>query len=877
MSLFQYIASVVKQWGKVASDPSGYSLHLYLCLFLFLVFPPSSLHPQSNPINQTPVVAEEQDYAFALGLYRDGVYQMAEEQFGKFLERHPKSVKRGDALFLRSESRFYEGKYDSAIEGYTQYIHDYPQSKLVCDSWFRIGGSYSRLKKPTESIAAYKSVLDTYVDSDLAGESAYWIGEDYLQLGDQQNAIKYYTLAYENFPKNRLRDYAAYSIGWTYQKSEEYSRAADWYGRFLKEFPESSLAPSAKVRVGECYYYARDYQKAIDVLSNALPTIAPQDDRGQADYLIAEACYQLGRYPEAQRRYDAFLKEYPGHKLERDVVYALGWTYLKQSKYPEAIQTFDRDVTGNDALSFAALYRRSVAERLSGNRQKSIASLNDMVAKDPKGEFTDNASFDLGLMAYDSKDIPEAEKHFTRILTDFPRSDVLADSYMMLGECLLSKGDFKAARDDFAKAAADSTASFDTKLNSGYQVAWCLYKSGSLREASDKFADFIKTYPIHPKSQIARFWQAEAEYQLGNYQSALKGYQGTVASGTEQKREDAMYGVGWSYFKLLNYPKAVEAFEALVAAFPKGKFSFDAHLRIADAYFQMKDYSRAEGSYRVTMRLFADNPGADYAGYQLGQAMFRQQAYGEAYKQFESMIKAYPKSDLADDAQFALGWIDFQRKEYGDAIVEFRKLISAYPTSELVPRAQYSTGDAYYNLKKYEEAIGAYREVISRYPNSGYVADAFSGIQYCYSAEGKPKEAVAELDKFERENPGTTIGEDIELKKGDVLYGQGDYAGAEKVYRAFVAKFPKSKNVATARYWLAKSLRSQDRLADAASILEQSMASTTNSPKIASLSLYELAGIYSAQKKYDKAFEVLSRIERDFSDSEVYPDALYAK
>ncbi len=868
MSLFSK-----RKMSENIRKPTVLFLYLYLCIG----FPVSPLFGQTNPVKQTPIVAEEQDYAFALGLYRDGVYQMAEEQFGKFLVQYPKSLRRTDALYLRSESRFYQGKYDSAIEGYTQFIHDYPQSKLVCEAWFRIGGSYLKLKKPTESIAAYKTILDRFGDNDLAGEAAYWIGEAQLQLADYTNAIKYYSLAYENYPKNRLRDYAAYSIGWTYQKQQEYAKAADWYSRFLKEFPESNLSASAKVRIGECYYFAKEYQKAIDVLGQSRATIQQNDERGQADYLIGEAYYQLGSFPEAQKRYEAFLKEYSDHSLRREVAYSLGWTYLKQNKYTDAAQAFDRNTKGTDALAFASLYRRSVAEKLAGDRLKATATLNDLITRDPKGEFTDNALFDLGVMAYDGKKTADGKSDFLRVATDFPQSDVLADSYMMLGECFISESNFKEARPWFEKASAAPNASFDTKLTSSYQTAWCLYKTNSLREAANKFADFIKTYPIHPKSQMAQFWKAEAEYQLGNYESALTGYKLTVASGSQEKREDAMYGIGWSYFKQQNFSNAINAFEAFIAAYPKGKLSYDAHVRIGDAYFQLKEYTRAEGSYRVVVRLFPDNPALDYASYQLGQSIFRQQAYGDAYKQFESLIKTFPKSDLADDAQFALGWIDFQRKEYGDAITEFQKLITTYPNSELVPRAMYSTGDAYYNMKKYAEATKAYRDVISRYSKSSYVADALSGIQYCLTAEGKSKEAVSELDNFIKENPGTTIGEDILLKKGEVLYGQGDYEGAEKVYRQFGEKFPNSKNLSSSRYWIAKSLRAQDKLNEAAKTLQLAAATSNAPPKIVALSLYELADIYTAQKKYDLAFETLSRIEKEFSDSEVYPDALYAK
>lgn len=856
----------------MAKNIRKYWSALALLGFFFFVSPVSG---QTNPVDHSPTLAEEQDYAFALGLYKDGVYQIAEEQFGRFLKRYPESVRKMDALFLQNECRFYQGKFDASVQGFAEFVQDYPNSKLIPDAEFRLGDSYLKEKKPNDAIVAYKVVLDRFGDNDLAGEAAYWIGEVNLQLQDFENAVKYYSLAYENYPKNRLRDYALYSIGWTFQKKGDFAKAAESYGRFLKEFPQSSLASSAKVRIGECYYYARDYKKAIEALAQSRSTITQNDERGQADYLIAEARYQLGDYAGAEKGYDAFLNEYGDHRLRREVVFDLGWALLKQNKNADAARTFVLDTVGTDDLASASLYRYASAQKLAGSKSMALSSLKSLISRDPTGDYTDNAWFDLGVAAFESKNIVEAKDDFTRVTTGFLQSDVLPDSYMMVGGCLLAQVNFAEARGWYERALASPNASFEVKLNSSYQIAWCKYKTGILRESVEGFADFIKAYPQHPKAADARFWMAEAQYQLGDFDSALAGYKQTVASGSPERREQALYGIGWSYFKQRNHQKAIESFEQLIASYPNGSMSFDARLRIGDAYFELKDYTRAEGTYRVVMRLFPMSPGVDYAYYQLGQAVFRQEAYSDAYKQFELLIKTFPKSDLADDAQYALGWINFQRKEFEEAIGEFQKLVSTYPTSELVPRALYSTGDSYYNLKKYSEAIRSYRELVSRYPNSGYVADALNGEQYCLTAQGKQKEAVGVMDNYLKAHPNSAIGEDLVLKKGEISFGQGDYSGAEKQYRQFVSEYPKSKSVATAWYWIAKCQRSEGRPQDAVMTLEQAVKTDNASQETVARSLFELGDIYSDQKQYDRAFASYTRIGKEFKDSEVYPEALY--
>ena len=77
-------------------------------LFLFLIFAGGigqRVISQNLPVPNASI-AEEQDYAFAHGLYRDGLFQIAAEQFQRFAEKHPQSVRVQDAQFLKADCLF---------------------------------------------------------------------------------------------------------------------------------------------------------------------------------------------------------------------------------------------------------------------------------------------------------------------------------------------------------------------------------------------------------------------------------------------------------------------------------------------------------------------------------------------------------------------------------------------------------------------------------------------------------------------------------------------------------------------------------------------------------------------------------------------------
>jgi len=832
-----------------------------------------SASAQEVSLLQAPTVAEEQDYAFAYGLYRDSLFQLAGQQFQTFVTKYPNSLKRQDAVFLGAECLFQSSQFQNAVTKYNEFIQQYPTSRLVPEAYLKLGQSHIRLKKTSEAITAFKMVLENYSESEKAGEAAYWIGEASLRNDDTQNALKYYTLAYENFPKNILRDYAIYSIAWTYQKRTEYARAADWYGRLISEFPQSTLTPGAYVHIGECFYYAKEYRRAIDVLTKSRLDIHDEEELGNADYLIAEAFYKIGDNESAQKRYKQFLVDHSQHKLAPEVSYVLGWSYLNQKDYPKADEIFRSLAERSDELGYVSLYRRSVVERMMGKTDKALQTLNEVLKRELQGEWSDNALFDIGMVYFEENNISEAKSYFQRLITEFPKSDVLADGYRMLGECFLTENNFKDAQSWFEKAMALPTASFDVKVEAGFQSALCIFKLKEFKDAAAKFSAFAQQYPKHPKSSEAKFYQAEAEYRLGNFSESTRLYRASAEGSGTIKKEESLYGAAWSFYKQGAFQQAIESFEQLLVGYPKGKFAFDARVRLGDAYFFLKEYKKAIGSYRTLIRLYSDSASIDYAYYQLGQSCVLDGNNTEAMKAFDGLIKALPQSALADDAQFAKGWVNFQRKDYGEAIKEFQDLIKKYPHSELVPRAYYSLGDSYYNLQQFVAAEKSYREVLKQFPKSNYVADATTGIQYCYIAQGKDADAVEVIDDFIKENPTSVVLEDLQLKKGELLFNKKKYADAAKVYSRFAEKNPNSKLLPSALYSLAKCYRGEGNLGEAALTFEKAANIPDASEKVVGESFFEAAEIYNSQHKIEKAIFVLRQVQEKVKDPEIIAEA----
>ncbi|MDE3058941.1 MAG: tetratricopeptide repeat protein, partial [Bacteroidota bacterium] len=162
----------------------SYTVVFFLLISELLVSPVFAQIPSLTGQATASDVQEEQDYAFGYGLYKDKLYQLAYDQFQKFLSNYPNSLKRPDAMFLSGECRFSAGDYADAIPIYKTFTLEFPRHKLYSDALFRIGDSYFRQKKYTEAIPFYDKVLEKFPEKETAGEAAYWEGEAYLKTGD---------------------------------------------------------------------------------------------------------------------------------------------------------------------------------------------------------------------------------------------------------------------------------------------------------------------------------------------------------------------------------------------------------------------------------------------------------------------------------------------------------------------------------------------------------------------------------------------------------------------------------------------------------------------------------------------------------------------
>lgn len=773
-------------------------LYRYLLVFCTL-----SLVAQEKPQVLQLNVAEEQDYHTAIGFFRDSLYHFALQEFESFLQKYPRSIHREEVAFLRVECLFHTQRYGEALREYDVFLRTYSTSPYTARAYFRKGEVLLSQKKYSAAVDAFKTVLEKFPDSEYVGEAAYWVGESYLGDKNYTDALKYFHFSYEQGANHRVFDYALFSLGWTYQQLGNYARAAAWYDSVLVLSPTSRLVGKACIQRAECYAQLRQYENALKALQQCSSNISETDERALVDLYIAEYLYQLERYAEARTKYEEFLAKYPMHQRIPEVHYSIGWTYLKQARYRDAIQVFSRVAEGNSDYSLAALFQVGKTYQLAGVSDSALQKYNELIKIPQQNQWKERAFLEAGILTYEKRQYRTALQYFQPILSIQPPSLYRTDALRWIGECYLSEQRPAEAIPYFTSVVEDTTARSELRSIALFQRGRSYFILQQYGRAVTDFKLFLSNSPKHELANEALWLIAEAEYKGAKYASALQYYQQLAGSDNKQYREKAYYGLGWTYFKQSNYSKAIEVFEKLIAEFSKGTYVLDARLRIADAYYAQKEYKRAVLSYRTVIRMFPESTAVVYAQYQLGQSLYRLQDYAEAYKAFEGLLKQYPKSQYADDALYVMGFINMQRREYNDAIKDFQTLIQKYPTSDILPKALYSLGDCYYNMKNYSAARRTYEEIMQRYPTSEYIPDVLVALYYSYVAEKNDSGIFTVIEEYLTHYSDAAPAERVWMKKAELYELQKNYRKAIEEYSAFLQRYPNSKFIAEVYFQMA--------------------------------------------------------------------------
>ena len=77
----------------------------------------------------------DSDLKFGLELFKNKMYDLAEEQFTKFLQQYPASSSAGQARYYLAMAQFDQNKFSNAAANFQTFAVQYPNDPLAPTAW----------------------------------------------------------------------------------------------------------------------------------------------------------------------------------------------------------------------------------------------------------------------------------------------------------------------------------------------------------------------------------------------------------------------------------------------------------------------------------------------------------------------------------------------------------------------------------------------------------------------------------------------------------------------------------------------------------------------------------------------------------------------
>jgi TolA-binding protein len=829
----------------------------YPQLFFFLVFTSTVVLGQQSDID----VNVFNEYNHAVKLFNSKAYAAAQKTFSEV------STKLKDNTNLKAEADYYDAicairlNQTDADKKVVAFVEKYPNSTKKDKAYFLVGNYYFANKRASYALKWFTKVNAKVLSEDNKKELDFKMGYAFLTTQNLKRARSRF-LKLINDPK--YGNDSRYYYGYIAYKQEDYEEA---------ETTLSELADQEAYKSEVTYYLldisfkAGKFERCIEVGLKLLEKAKPKE-RSEIAKIVGESYFNLKEYQKAI----PYLEEYRGKKgkWSNTDYYQLGFAYYKQNDFEKAVSNFNRIIDEQNNVSQNAYYNLGECYMYLEKKTEALNAFKNASEMDFNLKVKEDAALNYAKLSYEEGN---PYKSVALVLQDFLKAYPKSPSYEEINGLVVTsylyQQDYVGALEYLSKnkSAQNRDLTYEVSYYRGVQ----LFTEKKLKEAIPFLIAGAKCKdPLLSSKSL--YWKAEANYQLGNYQNALEDFLAFKKDSDAKQAEEfgqIDYNIGYSYFKLKEYPKAARAFQTFITTENEDVvMNDDAIIRKGDSEYATKNYNKAIASYKKVIDAYGS--GADYAQYQSAMSYGFLKNNTQKVAQLHKLIKDFETSSLRDDAYFQLGNTYAIEKDNQNAHASYEKLTQEFPRSSFNPNTMLRNGLLYFNDNENEKALAIFKKIVEKYPNSAEARQAVDNAKNVYVELGTVDEyavwvktvSIVEVTDAELDN---TMYESAENK-----FLEEKTAAAISGYQKYLKSFPNGIHALKANFYLAQLLTKTDQKEEAIPnyqyVVDQAQSEYSEE------ALNKLSQILLEKEDWTNAIPLLARleIEANFPQNVIY-------
>lgn len=698
----------------------------------------------------------------------------------------------------------YELRDPKSIDLLRAFLEEYPDTPHANRIYALIASTYFFEGKYDDALAMFNSARLDLLGSEERDDMTYRLATCYLKTGNVKEAAVWFETL-----RSTSQKYAAdcsYYISYIRYTQQRYDEALSGFLPLQEDAKYKALVP---YYIAEIYLIKKNYDKAEIVAQNYLSAYPNQTYTAEMYRVLGTAEYHFGKYHEAMKSFEDYLKSNPESEDRRDALYMLGMSCYQCGVYTKVPTILGEVTIANDALSQNAYLHMGLAYLQLADKTKARMAFEQAAASSADMKIKEQAAYNYALCIHETSysAFGESVTVFEKFLNEFPNS-VYADKVSnYLVEVYMNTRSYDAALKSIERITHPSKAILEAKQKILFQLGTQSFANAQFEQAIGYFSQSVTLgqYNLQTKAD-ALYWLGESYYRLNRMQEAARNFN-EYLSLTQQRNTEmfalAYYNLGYIAFHQKEYASAESRFRNF-AQLEKGENPTalaDAYNRIGDCNLHVRRFDEAKQYYTKAENL--GTPAGDYSFYQLALVAGLQKDYNGKVSLLDRLASKYPNSPYAVNALYEKGRSYVQSNNSSQAIAAFRELLNKYPESPVTRKAAAEIGLLYYQNDDYDRAIQAYKHVVNKYPGSEEARLAMRDLKSIYVDANRVDEFAALAAQMPGEIRFEVSEQDsLTYIAAEKIYMKGEAAPAKTSFTRYLQSFPNGAFSLNAHYYL---------------------------------------------------------------------------
>jgi len=819
-------------------------------------------------------------YNTAVGLHNSGAYDLAADEWIKFLDNYKTDPRLDRAQHYLGVCFSKQNQHEKALEAFEAVVTGFPEFDLLADTYLNLGltqYNIARSGKPAMYDAAAKTfntLATKYPQGKHVADAIFYEGECLYNRGKKQPAAEKYRQVVQQHADHAVAAQAMFALGVTEADLGQHKAALAIYNDFLAKFPDDALVAEAKMWRGESLYALKQYKEAAD----AYAASSASQGFAMADYATvrqADALSAAKQYAQAAALYASVPARFPQSQYTGLCNLEAGKKYYAAGDFPKAEELLVKviEAGGKSAPEAAHWTARSLLKQKKPS--EALAVVEKILPAASDGARAASLLMDQADAIYE---IPnrrgEAIALYAALAAKHPDDPLAPQALYMAAFSAMNQGDYKAAL-THADAFAAVHANHELAVGVKHVMAESSLLLSDYAKAEELYGQLLAEAPGDRDAEIWKVHRGTAMYLQKKYRETIAALGPAVSEiGAAELLAEAHYRIGRSQVALKQFDAAVKPLEASLAADPKWKLADDTHIVLAYAYQQTKNLAEAKKNAKQVIDAFPDSKLLAMAHYRLAECCRLSNDLPTAVAEYRLVIEKWPESPLLPQTLFGLGWAQLGQDDYAAAEESFSTLLERFPDGKLISRARYGRGMARRQLKKYAPAAEDLQAMLSADPAAAEHSRARHILGLCQKGLDQFDQAIATFEVLLKEDENYAEAVDVYFELGWAQKLSKKEADAAKTFALLAEKFPDNSLAADSQYLVGDYAHEQKDYKKAAVAYYAAMKQAGKT-KLGEEAAYKLGLAYYLQDNLKNALQTFRYQQKTWPQGSLFSDAAF--